>query len=131
MGRGRSRSVRGPGGRSGRAAVGRWVWRGDDGAAVSLVAEIAPDRRRALALALTQLALALGLALGLLALAERPRWRWRQLALFAAAVNASLAFGGATVGKRTNWTNSPEWLSGALPESPVAARGARARAGVA
>ena len=88
-------------------------------ASVLLAAETAAPATRALALALTQLALALGLALmHLLALAERPRWRWRQLALFAAAVNASLAFGGATVGKRTNWTNWTNVLSGALPESP-------------
>ena len=106
------------GGALGRALVGVGSGAATT-ASVLLAAETAAPATRALALALTQLALALGLALmHLLALAERPRWRWRQLALFAAAVNASLAFGGATVGKRTNWTNWTNVLSGALPESP-------------
>ena len=100
------------GGALGRALVGVGSGAATT-ASVLLAAETAAPATRALALALTQLALALGLALmHLLALAERPRWRWRQLALFAAAVNASLAFGGATVGKRTRF------LFGALPESP-------------
>ena len=100
------------GGALGRALVGVGSGAATT-ASVLLAAETAAPATRALALALTQLALALGLALmHLLALVERPRWRWRQLALFAAAVNASLAFGGATVGKRTRF------LFGALPESP-------------
>ena len=100
------------GGALGRALVGVGSGAATT-ASVLLAAETAAPATRALALALTQLALALGLALmHLLALAERPRPRWRQLALFAAAVNASLAFGGATVGKRTRF------LFGALPESP-------------
>ena len=100
------------GGALGRALVGVGSGAATT-ASVLLAAETAAPATRALALALTQLALALGLALmHLLALAERPRPHWRQLALFAAAVNASLAFGGATVGKRTRF------LFGALPESP-------------